>query len=311
MKKVAWLALVLYVAVAGFLLWKARPDEAEVRILSIREERSRLITSADETIDIPLYFNRKANFYIEPRWVRNARLTNGEEEIAVSLSIVDAQETAMFRDCLFYIYRFRIGFSDMDLEGVGLDWESVRLEVGYENEKSLSVEIGNLSLRFFRGENPPHLDFFRLYPVMGESDHVSLLQGFVLGLDPQTASPLVITGIGTGLANARIDFSAVTEWTEIDHPGSGTEVMGDPEYDWVRLDPPAETGRRILNDRVSWFVPLIHIDHPRRINRFPIFLHYEYQNQEFVFNVDDFLFFTSSPLSEVPDADICETIYRD
>ncbi|HRY77801.1 MAG TPA: hypothetical protein P5154_03470 [Candidatus Izemoplasmatales bacterium] len=311
MKKAAWLALVLYVAVAGVLLWKARPEAAEVRILSIREERSRLITSADETIDIPLYFNQKANFYIEPRWVRNARLTNGEEEIAVSLTIVDAQETAVFRDCLFYIYRFRIGFPDMDLEGVRLNWESVRLEVGYDNDKTLSVEIGSLSMLFFRGDNPPHLDFFRLYPVMGEADDTTLLQGFVLGLDPQTASPLVITGISTGLANARIDFSAVTEWTETEHPGSGTEVIGDPEYGWVRLEPPTETGTRILNDRVSWFVPLIHMEHLRRLNRFPIFLYYEYQDQEYVFNVDDFLFFTSSPLSEVPDADICETIYRD
>jgi hypothetical protein len=311
MKKVMWIALAIYGVVAGVLLWTAKADEKEIHILSVRESRSRLITSPDETVDIPLYFSREDTFFIEPRWVRTARLTDGEEEMAVSLDIIDTQETTPYQKRSYFLYRFRIGFRGIDADGMRLDWDSARLIVDYENEKTLSVEIGDLSLVFFHGDNPPHLDFFRLYPVMGEGDQASSLQGFVLGLKSQTASPILITGISTGMREARVDFSAIREWTESDHPRSGNEAVGDPDFEWVRSMPPSETGNRILPDSVCWFVPLVHLERSHRLNRFPILLSYRYQGQEYSFFIDDFLFFTPSPLLEVPDGDICESIYRD
>lgn len=310
MKRFLRAGLLAYAVLAACLLSFCAPPSEEVAVLSLREDRSRVITG-EETLGITLFFSEADTFFTERSEIAGARITDGDNELAVTVEALEPWEETVFHEGNEFLpYEFRLGFG-MEADGFSVSFRDATLEIVYDNGETLSTAIGNLDLRFDPIENPGHLDLVRMYALTESTPQGPLLSAVVIALEKRVESPVRVKGISLCLQNAAADFSSTLSVFEpVDRDSPLPALLGDPDWRTVREELPAETGDLSVSNGELWVIPVVHRGTPRSLSRFPLLITYEYRGQTFVHVVDDFLFYTPGCFPEVLSDDVCETLHR-
>ena len=311
MKRFFRVGLLAYAALVVAVLSFCAPPEETVTVLSLREDRSRVI-AGNETLGIPLFFSASDTFFTEPSLISAARIADAENELAVAVEAVEGrEETVTHGGTAFRPYDFRLGFGEMEADGLAFSFREAILEITYANGEVLCTEIGNLDLRFDPVENPGHLDLVRMYALTETTPEGPVLTAVVLGLEKRVESPVTVTGISLGLSCAAADVASIlTVFEPVDRDASLPALLGNPEWTTVRDELPEETGNLSVANGELWVIPVIHQSVPRVLSRFPLLITYEYLGDGYVHVVDDFLFYTPGNLPGVLLDDVCETVHR-
>jgi len=312
MKKIAAIALIAYLVVAGILLICAKDPLTEVRILSLRQDHSRLIASPEETLGIVVLVDAEGTFLTDRDAIRSARIADESGEMAVSTASVESAGIPLaYEGRTYYPYRFNLAFTEVYSTDLSVAFRDAMLEITYENEAVLEFSIGNLRLTFDDLENPNHWDLTRLFGVMGSENGEEILTGFVIGLETNVSSPLVLLGISIMSEGAGTDFESMVSLPESpDRQTPVEDLVGLESYVSIRETLPAESGSMLWPGDGLWFVPIVHLEEGRYLSRFPIVITYSYLGVEYRHVWDDFLFFSPENLPEVSLDDVCETTYR-
>lgn len=298
------------VLAAGLLAFCAPPGET-LTVLSLREDRSRVI-AGEEPLVIPLFFSAADTFFTEPTQVSSARISDAENELAVSVDAVEGWEDPIsYGGTAFLPYDFKLGFGGIEADGLAFSFRDAVLEITYANGEILATDIGNLDLRFDPVENPGHLDLVRMYALTETAPGGPVLTAVVLGLEKRVDSPVRVKGISLGFSHAAADVASVLCVAEpVDREVSLPALLGNPDWRTVRDELPAETGDLLVTNGDLWVIPVVHLGVPRALSRFPLLITYEYRGDVYVHVVDDFLFYTPGMFPGVLSDDVCETVHR-
>jgi hypothetical protein len=312
MKKVVWGVLALYFLGAVILFFIIPEKSKAVKILSISQNYSRLITDESETLGIVLLYDQTDSFLTDFQNIRNSRIFSEYEELTVSTKqFVNLEQSVEYKGTFYHAFRLDLGFSEISAEGLTLSMENAQLEIIYENDYVFSVPVGNVDLLFDDLENAGHIGLFRLYGMVNPILGIKSMAGFVIGLEKNVISPVMIVDISILSSVAFPDGSKLTPIDEVIAMDEDiTAYLEQPDYSFVVPTCPENFNTfELLKDQL-FLIPLNYLEKVSCLNRFPIVITYQYQGELYRHLIDDFLFISFDLIPEVSIDAIYETEYR-
>jgi len=311
MKKVVLIALILYACTALALFYFAEVDPKKITLLTVPQHYARVIASDTERLGIVICVDQTDTFFTATENIRAMRIWDEESELAVSVErIVRLEETFLYEEKSFSLYRFEIGFGEIAQANMSLSFFHANAEISYENDYLLTFELGDVHLIFNDLESEGHIGMSRLYGTCFVMENQSVLTGFVIGLEKHVTSPITITGIEIFSETAWVDLDS-SRWIEeaLPYDEDIGILTGKPAYSSIRETKPVIDFSLAFGEDGLLFVPINYLNKFAFMSQFPIRISYRYLDRDYVFLLDDFRFFSTDPVPEVLKDDIVKTEY--
>jgi len=299
MKK--WMLVIIgfYLVTGALIIFFAKSPQSEIEILSVKKTQSRLMSDPD------CFFN-------DPDNVIAASLFDENEEITVELISVSVDNAPIiYLDKSYYSCTFSFSFTEISLPESKLEFIDGICRLTYINETEFEFPIGNLCLFFSDVSQILHLDFTRLYAVMGEYEGKEYLSGIVIGLEGFTVGNISITRIDTGISSVRIDiFEAKSLNQAVSYTEDIKNILGVETYcpiDESIFDIQAAFE---INGLDLVFIPVKYTERIFDLRRFYLEIEYEYLGEFYRFVIDDFVYFQKNPFCEVAADEVSSHIYK-
>ncbi|MBU1144268.1 MAG: hypothetical protein KJ971_00225 [Firmicutes bacterium] len=312
MKKVVFLLLISYILFSVTLFITHKQEATSVSILSLKEQHSRVITSQEELFDVFIYFDQTNSFFTDIQNVENCELVDEFELITVKLfSIVDTNEIVTYENKNYTTYQFNLSFEQLYSENASFEFENASLNIYYSNDVLVTLEIGNVNLLFDEVSNFMHLDIQRLYGVFNEIEQVEYLMGIVLNLEAISPGIIEIKKIECNVISIHLDLEHIVFLDQtIDAFSKIDEIILLSDYSNITEEFISQSSSIVLNSSKLIFIPLLYKSTLLHISRFPLIITYMYLGNEYVYVMDDFLFYHKNSFSEVSPSDIKRIEYH-
>lgn len=287
MKKVFFIIIFGYLAIGAIVIFSFKEKPEVINYFSIENNYSRLLTT-NEVLSIPIYFSDNKNFLIDSNNVSNVSLKNDIIEVAVDIKAINYESTMTYKNKTFYQYSFLIEFSKITIDNLEMEMLDAKLLITYKNSEILEIEIGNLFLNFGDVQGSDHIDLRYLSGIVNEIDDKKYLVGIIIKVDNFTTQPIQIKSISTNVS--KMAFSIESSFLSLHSFDSETdleEIFG--EFDVLFFSVNSDF-QLLLNDDYYYVIPVMYQELVK-INRLPIIIEYVYNNQEYRYVIDDFMFF--------------------
>jgi len=287
MKRVVFFGLAIYAIIAFVLIITMKEAKKDVNILSFTKNYARLMTES-ETITIPLYIDSDDSFITEKNNITNSRISDDLNEISVEIIAIRNDESiSLYKNKEYYNYFFEIGFDWTNLENLNFTLDNAQLSLTYKNGEEFKFNIGNMSLSFISINPSNYLDISNLSGIVNEVENEKYLVGLNLKLLNLSNNEIRINQISTNADFIKFDLKNVQE-TQVSYDSNYDFNLIIPGYDHFEM---LEEKSFVLDDNYYLVIPIVYDKEFIKINRFPLFIEYEYNNQVQLLVIDDFLFF--------------------
>lgn len=279
--------LVFLLAGLVLVLVFEKEDNQAVSWLTRMQTYNRLLRDREEVMSVIVYSSTQQTFLLQEDLIVEANLSNLDNLLAVDIQAIrnlDIVET--YQDEQYYAFAFDLAFTEAVLNQTSLLLPGCFLNLTYQNGASAGLEIGDVYLHFYTIDNPPHLDMHRLYGVYEPGDD-AYMNGLVLGLADLTGQSLEIEQIDLMMPNVAIDSAHAKTLNQAPaYMSSAESLLG---LDW---NPLGIATTRVLDIEGSklYYLPLKYKETLKLVERFPLAIHYRYQDQSYTYWIDDFLF---------------------
>ncbi len=304
MKRVFGLVLAVFLTVSIILLAYEKDIITEVSIITFTNSYSRLITSTKEAVSIPVYLSSEDSFLVEPDSIDNTSLISEEFTLETKINeIRNSGQSEELEGITYYLYYYDITFPNLNETNYFLESDDVNLIITYQNGDSITLEIGDLHLRFDEIVETGYLELYRLYSL-ASPDEALIMKGIVVGLRNKSINEIEIISMDIGYDQCRLDLGNANYLEGV--PSSYSDILaafGESEF----IDNP--TAFSLNHDQLIW-IPLSYLSDGIGINRFPMVINYSYQGQTYEYLVDDFQFFSSNHSLEGNYGKLREFIYH-
>jgi len=298
--------------VAGFILISVillsfeKELSNEISILTFSSNYSRLITQDQEIVSIPVYLNSDRSFLTTIEAVESASLDANQN--ILETEIVDIRYSE-YSDYLegdeYFLYYFDLIFPNSNITNYFIELDNAYLDVIYENGDLISLEVGELNLRFSDIDSPGYIEMYRMYALT--DDETGSTCGIVIGLRNKTISEITVNRIDVGYSDNVIDLGQTSYLDEEPSSCETVDALGigldyEREYDTSSIF-------GLNQDKLLW-LPIRYTEGYELINRFPLVIGFHYQDGEYEYLIDDFQFFTSDHTLVGNYGKLREYIYR-
>lgn len=277
-----------------------------ISMITIKQTYARLITE-DEKLSFTVYVSQADSFITDSTLITNCILKSDTNEISLNLNqIRKSTYTETLDDMTYTAYIFDFDFNHLTLDDVVLDFKDAFLQLDYQNSETIQLEVGDVFLHFTEINNLTHLDVFRMYGVYQKTDE-PYLNGIVIGLRNRTLQSLdmisfdlLVEGVTLDIASAKILNQAPSYMSDV------STIMG---YDYAQVGTCEGVGRISVGDDTLVYIPLKYASDTIQINRFPIQINYQYNQEMYDYTMDDFQFNSSQLGLEVNRGILREFVY--
>ncbi len=286
MKKSFLIIIISYITIAALVLIFFSKDQAnDISIMSVKKDYSRVITK-NETIDLPMYISQESTFFTGKDNIIDARILSDVDEIKIDIINIKNQKQKITYDSeTYFFYYIEIGFSNVYSENMILNMVSAYLQLTYLNEEILKLDLGNVSLMFNDLNQTSHIDFNRMYSIHDQDAII----GIYIELVNKTNQSITIHSIDCLNNDININLNHIN--IAYDEPNYQTEPNTlFNNYDVIK-DEFEENSPYLLTNNTHIILPVQHLTEYNYINRFPLIIHYEYNQEMYTFIIDDYLFF--------------------
>ncbi|XMB72393.1 hypothetical protein RJI07_00455 [Mycoplasmatota bacterium WC30] len=309
MRKVFTIIIVLFVIVAGLIIYFSDTVDNQISILSIHKNYSRLITSDTEQITLTIYLSSDDSFITDIESISSSFIRNDRNQIETEIKNInnlDYEED--FGELKYYAYTFVIGFKNSLHSDSFVEIDNAYLVINYANGDSIDIEVGNLYLRFSPILNEMHLDMSRLYAVMKQLETFEYISGIVIGLDNISMQDLKITSVSSGITEMQFDLdNSIMLDIAPEYNQDIDNILG---YHYEPINPDIEDETLLLETNHLIFIPLAYIETIIEINRFPLIIEYQYLGDDYIYMIDDFQYYSDILTLEGNYGKIREYIYN-
>ncbi len=264
-----------------------REDDHHVSWLTRYQIYNRLITDPEELMSVVFYSSSDQSFLLEKSLIIDASLSNEDNLLTVNIDDIrslDFEEN--YQGQTYTAYAIDLSFNAISLTETSLMMPQCFLSLSYQNGVDAVLEIGDVYLHFFNLDNPVHLDMKRLYAVY-EPDDQPYMNGLVIGLDNQTGQSLIIEYIDLWMPEIAVDSGHAKMLNQA--PAYLTAAKTLLQKTW---DPIGSTTARPISieSQGLYYFPIKYQEEIFDIERFPMAIHYRFQNKSYTYLIDDFLF---------------------
>ncbi|MCK4551898.1 MAG: hypothetical protein KAU02_03195 [Tenericutes bacterium] len=304
MRKVFSFIVIGFIVVGFLLIYYIEEPITQVNILSIDKHYTRLITTDEETLSIPLYFSSDKSFLTEASAIDSCFFKNDYNRFQVDISEIRYGEAYYDNDQLFYLYLFDISFNSLSIDLI--DIEEATFEINYLNGDTLNLSIGDIFLRFSEITTGLDIDIYRMYTVVNSTDEIDYVCGLVIGLENLSNKDIYINSIEIGSSLVMVDLGNVVTVNEPPRYNESIENILLEEYDFLKSDFD-ETPYLVANELI--FVPFGYFETLIELKRFPIYIEYTDNNNDYEYLIDDFVFISENYSLEAYNGQLQEYIY--
>lgn len=287
MKKIFFIIIFGYLAIGAIVIFSFKEKTDVINYFSIENNYSRLLTT-NEVLSIPIFFSDNKNFLIDSNNISSVSLKNDIFEVAVDIKAIKYDSTIVYLNKTYYQYSFLIEFSKITIDNLEMEMLDAKLLITYKNSEILEIEVGNLFLNFGDVQASDHIDLRYLSGIVNEIDGKKYLVGIILKVDNFTTQPIQIKSISTNVS--KMAFSLERSFLSLHSYDSETdleEIVG--EFDVLVFTLNSDF-QLLLNDDYYYVIPVMYQELVK-INRLPIIIEYGYNNQDYRYVIDDFMFF--------------------
>lgn len=303
MRKTFTIIIVLFIVFASGTILLVEDKIDEVSILSIKKHYSRLITSGQETISIPLYFSSDKSFLTDIDSIEDAYLQDDFNQLKVLINQIRYVSDFLDDfDQTYHLYMFDISFIEVTIDKI--DFSDTLLKLIYKNQDYLELFIGEVNLVFNEVYQDQNLDIFRVYTTVKTVEHTEYISGLVLGLD-NFNKEITIKNISLGTNHITLDTSNMYHLEEAIPYDMDIDSLLETNYN------PLNIGTQIdfSIEEGLILIPFTYTSNLFLMNRFPIYIEYTYKNATYKYLLDDFMYISESYNLEVANGNIQEYIY--
>lgn len=287
MKKTILIIIGLYLVVGTILIITYKEKSKEVNFFSLRQNYSRLMLE-NETLAISLFIDQTESFITEMSLIGSGSLRNDEVEIIVDITSVElGGEEIEYQGKYYYLYIFNLNFNQVFVAGMDLVIDDCYLDISYNNDELVSLYLGDVALSFRAELSSDNLDFVHMTGIVNVINDKKYLVGICLKLDNLTEQDIIINDIYTNSDVLRFDLdnAFLSNEAVVDNPLS-IDIFG--EYNHLGE---IETGVIYLDDDYYYVIPVVYQVLYQKIYRFPLMIEYSLYNQNYLLEIDDYLFF--------------------
>ncbi len=292
MRKVFTLIVVGFIIIAGILVMVMEAPSDNVSILTINRQYSRLLTES-EVISIPVYISETKTFLVDLGSVQSISLENEYQKLeAVLTEIRDANSTERLGETEYSLYYFDIGFPNVEYTDYFLEFDDCYMNVVYKNDDAISLEIGDVSLRFSEVNTSNHLNLYRMFCLTDEYQDALYTSAIIIGIQNLTGFDIEITGLDIGSGNAEIDMALAKYVLAEEEQTTDLDILLGHEYQLIG-ECDGSDGLSLDEDNLI-VLPIKYRSEVVCLNRMPLIITYTYQNQEYQYIIDDFQYYSVS-----------------
>jgi len=306
MRKVFAVLLGLFFVGAAIILLNEEEFVEEISIITYTGSYSRLITSTEETLSIPIYLSYDESFITAKDSIDSANISGSENVLEVNIADIrnsEYSETLEGRE--YQMFFSDLTFPNANLTDYFLDLSNASLNLVYVDGEAISLEVGDIYLRFAEIANPGYLDLYRMYALTID-DLDETTAGIVIGLDNVTPNEIILSGIDIGFPDWHFDLGNAT-YLDV-APDSYMSLVDSGIID-AYSDNAESTTFNLDGDTLIW-LPLLSEEARNRTNRFPLLISFEYLGNEYIYMIDDFIFYTADYSLEGNYGRLREFVYR-
>jgi hypothetical protein len=262
--------------------------DQEIHILSVKKDYARVLTE-DEVIDIPIYLTSNQSFITSINNITQTMIVSELDQVSVDISNITLNDQSEEYDGkTYYSFFFSIDFSSLYSKNLRLDMPNAEIHITYDNDEEFTFELGDMQIIFHDFEQHNHIDFKRMYATADQG----ALSSVVLDLENKTSQDIKITNIET--LNHQMNFNlfdARIKNSFTDHLHTLDEIL--PDYQAIVDQIPSQASIILYQD-TQYVLPIQYIDAFSYLNRFPLIIHYQYNETDYVHIIDDYIFFNAN-----------------
>ena len=287
MKRIIISSLAIYALIAIVLFVSIKDSNKDISILAFSKNYSRLMTES-ETLAIPLYLSEDNSFLTEKTNITNLTICDDYNEIAATIKSIEQEDVkSQFQGKEYYTFIFEISFDWPNLANLQFELNDAKMNIFYMNGEEFNFSIGNLYLSFMDINQSNFLDLVNLSGIVNEIENEKYLVALNLRFMNLSNHEIKINQISTNTDKLKLDLGNLLEkQSTYEANVDFKEVIAD--YDHLGS---ADEAAYVLNDDFYLVIPLLYEGNFIKINRFPLFIEYEYNNEVQILIIDDFLFF--------------------
>lgn len=285
-----WVVVVLYLAVAAVMIVLAPEQDGNITLMVVEQLYSRVITNPEETLEIPLYATLKNSFFTDQDLIRSVRIWSDENEIDVEIEAIhDQGQSVEYEGTSYFVFMIELSLDAFAGSQMEIHLPKSILEISYENDIVMTLEIGEVSLYFNAVDLDQDFDFFRLSGLYSDREDSPELEGILIGFDQFKAHDILFEAIGIGSDQILLDTENKVLIQNPEQNFSLSQRLP-PDYEFVI------EGNLPLQSRFEpvpsqlYAIPLVYRSKTPDLWRFPIIIHYLIDGVEKTAYIDDFIF---------------------
>lgn len=308
MRRIFVSVIAVFIIGAAILISLEYHWEKSISVITILQSYSRLITDPKEELSIPIHVSNPDSFLTDLESIDYASLLSDTNEIEVIISdIRETNQTENLDTSVYTLFYLDLQFAYEFVTDDFLDFIHARLTITYVNGDQLSLEVGDISLMFREIQESAHIDLFRLGAQRTDSDDGDYICGVYIGFQNQSGSDVTIRQVDIGFETILLDLNASVFLNAVPEEGMTVDDILGFAYDPVQGIQETDV---LLVQNCLLFLPLDYQEGIERIHRFPIIITYEYQEEEYQYLIDDFIFFQSDCSLGGNNGFLRETLYH-
>ncbi len=270
----------------------------DVDILSLRKEYNLVLNNKNDTIDIPLYIGKRNTFLSNYNEVESVSITNDSYAFTGFLKAIEMGPTIRYNENKFYEYVFHLSFESYDEFVEPVFMSDCLLNITYRNGNGLSYQIGNMNLYFNTQELiNGGLLLKKLQAVTNEVDGIETIVGLNMTLYNDNDSDIKIKKIEIKNKHYELDYMNYEEKV-VGRFDSLVDLR--PNYHYIQNS--ISKGDMDLyiqkEESEELFIALKYVNEIEYLDRLPLYITYEVNNEEYRYIQDDFLFLSKANVLE-------------
>ena len=309
MRKFFFGVVFLFIVISLIVLHLDKPSKSMVHLLTVYKDYSRIITKPEETISIPIYSDYEDTFLLDKEAITSSYISNEINSLEIKIdNIRKTEDINKLDEETYTLYYIDISFPyNLTSEQI-IDISDCKLSLTYINDESIDLEIGNMYLMFNPIEENNQISLYRMFALTNFYNGKEFISAIVFGLTNMTCENIKITEIDNNIQTMNLDIDEAKFIDEINNVHESIESIIRHEYNPIGIIS-FSTSIDLINDKLL-VVPIKYEDVIQTTNRFPLIIKYIYQDKEYSYIIDDFMFFETHNTLEDYYGSIREFIYN-
>jgi len=288
------IVLLIGILISIYLVSKKYDD---VNIISVNKEYNLVFNNKNDTLNIPVYFDRNDSFLTEIDEIDNVKIKNDNIELIGRLLEVKKVSTIKYDNKKYYEYSFSLSFSSYDNYKEPVFMSDGILYIRYSNGDELNLKIGNLNV-FFNTTSDYYLNDLivtKLEAVTNEVKSINTIVGLNFRIYNNTDKDISINTIKTKNKYYELDDSKVL-YELLDNKENLKNKYNDYSYEAISTTDLDESISIKSKQYIDLFIPLKYLNGVKYLDRLPVYIDYTISGINHTFIQDDFKFLSNNSL---------------